>query len=167
MKKILFLIAALIVAFFTWNCEKDDICDANTATTPRLIMQFYNIDNPEQPKNVTSLLVIGQGSELPLATFNNVSKIELPLNTTQDLTTYRFTINSNNTAFDNEDLITFNYSRDDIFVSRACGYKTVFLLDAASPFVQTDGADLRWMQFVTVQQPDIQNENEVHISVLF
>src|SRR5690606_36804173 len=108
----------------------------------------------------------GQGSELPLATLSNVSEIELPLNTTQDLTTYRFTINSSNTAFDNEDLITFNHSRDDIFVSRACGYKTVFLLDATSPFVQTDGADLRWMQFVTVQHPDIQKENEVHISVL-
>jgi hypothetical protein len=166
-KRIVLIPVALLIGLFSWNCEKDDICAETTSTTPRLIMQFYNIDNPSAEKNVTSLLVTSNNGADTLAIFNGQSKIELPLHILQDQTDYAFTINSNNTAFDNTDTLTFNYTRDDIFVSRACGYKTVFLLDPATPFVQDDGADNRWMNNVTAVQPDIQNENEVHISVLF
>lgn len=167
MRKFSLLPAMALLALFTWNCEKDDICDENTSTTPRLIMQFYDRDNPETKKNVTNLLVAGDGSTQDPMLFTAVSKIELPLNTVADLTAYHFTINSTNTTLDNEDILTFHYTRDDVFVSRACGYKTVFLLDQATPFVQDIGSDGQWMEDITVEQPDIQNENEVHISVYF
>ena len=167
MKRILLIPVVLLLAIFSWNCEKDDICSENTPTTPRLIMQFYNIDDPTAVKNVTSLLVTSNDGQDTLAIFNAQSKIELPLKILSDVTQYRFTLNSNSTAIDNTDELTFNYTRDDIFVSRACGYKTIFVLDPATPFVQDNGTDEQWMHNITVEQPNILNENEVHISVLF
>ena len=35
-----FLHLLILIAFS--SCEKDDICDANTVTTPRLIIDFYD-----------------------------------------------------------------------------------------------------------------------------
>ena len=167
MKRFVLIIVVVLFGCFSWNCEKDDICSESTPTTPRLIMKFYSIDDPTTEKNVNSLLVTSNSGQDTLAIFQNVSRIELPLQILADQTQYAFTINSNNTAFDNTDTLTFNYTRDDIFVSRACGYKTVFLLDPATPFVQDNGPDSRWMNNVTVEQPDIQDENEVHLSVLY
>jgi len=165
-KRLILVPIVLLIGLLSWNCEKDDICSESTSTTPRLIVQFYNIDSPSTEKTVTNLLVTTNDGQT-LETFNGVSKIELPLRTLEDQTQYAFTINSGNDAFDNTDVLTFNYTRDDIFVSRACGYKTVFLLDSTTPIVQDDSNDGRWMNNITVLQPDIQNENEVHISVLF
>lgn len=167
MKKLILIPVVALMALLGWNCEKDDICSESTPTTPRLIMEFYNIDDPTTPKNVTSLLVSGTGADEALGVFNGVSKVELPLRITDDQTQYTFTLNSSNTSIDNTDVLTFNYTRDQVFVSRACGYKTVFALDDTTPFVQDNGTDLRWMNNVTVTQPNILNEDEVHISVLF
>lgn len=167
MKKLILIPVVALLAFFSWNCEKDDICSESTPTTPRLVIQFYDINDPTTAKNVTSLLVAGTGADETLGTFSGVSKILLPLRISDDQTQYTFTLNSNNTSLDNTDVLTFNYTREQVFVSRACGYKTIFTLDDATPFVQDDGTDLRWMNNVTVAQPNILNEDEVHVSVLF
>ncbi|CAM3277744.1 Lipoprotein [Flavobacterium longum] len=167
MKKLILIPVVALIALFSWNCEKDDICSESTPTTPRLVVQFYDINDPTTAKNVTSLLVSGTGASEALGVFSGVSQIVLPLRITEDQTQYTFTLNSNNTSIDNTDVLTFNYTRDQVFVSRACGYKTVFTLDDTTPFVQDDGSDLRWMNNVTVEQPNILNEDEVHISVLF
>jgi hypothetical protein len=60
MKKGIFLLVAFVSVFFS-GCEKDDICDANTVTTPRLVLTFYDINNPSVVKNVTQLKVVGEG----------------------------------------------------------------------------------------------------------
>ena len=46
---ILFLIILTI-----YNCESDDICPESTLTTPRLIVTFYDEENPEERKNIES-----------------------------------------------------------------------------------------------------------------
>jgi hypothetical protein len=33
------------------SCEKDDICDANTPTTPQLVIEFYDAVNTTLPMN--------------------------------------------------------------------------------------------------------------------
>lgn len=38
MKKILYFL--LVFTFGLSSCEKDDICDANTPTTPRMLISF-------------------------------------------------------------------------------------------------------------------------------
>ena len=47
MKKI---IALLLLCFVITNCEKDDICSADTGTTPKLILRFYDIADEEETK---------------------------------------------------------------------------------------------------------------------
>jgi hypothetical protein len=168
--KKLLMLAVLMIALFSWNCEKDDICDENTSTTPRLIIQFYDISNPTDEKNVTNLKVTGFDRPDSLAVFNNVSRIELPLDVTTNSAGYILQNNSTNaTAINNADRLQFNYTQNTIYVSRACGYKSVFTLDPVTPYVLTDSedADGFWIQDIEVIHPEIQNENEVHVNIYF
>ena len=72
----LFLIV-LAIAFSFTGCEKDDICDANTPTTPRLIVTFYDFANPTVLKKVTDLKVTGTNESLALEVFDAVDTIEI------------------------------------------------------------------------------------------
>lgn len=178
MKKILSLILITTLAFS--GCEKDDICDANTPTTPRLIISFYDNNNSSVLKNVTNLKVIGEGMSEGIV-FNsatddskyltNGNKIAIPLKTDANTTTYEFILNSGNpnpTLID-IDRVTFNYTRNDVFVSRACGFKTLFTLDPNNPFIHTavPVTKQKWMQYISVEKSNIDNENETHIKIFF
>lgn len=179
MKKIVALL--LIATFSSSSCEKDDICDANTPTTPRLIIDFYDISNPSVLKNVTNLKVIGEGKTEgyvfnPNATGEsqylvNGSSIAIPLKTDMDTTTYNFILNSGNPnpALIDIDEVTFNYTRNDVFVSRACGFKTLFVFSPTNAIEHTaiPAAKLKWMQYISVEKSNIDNENETHIKVFF
>jgi hypothetical protein len=164
MKKIVLLLL-LIITFS--GCEKDDIC--TDETTPRLVLEFYDISNPANLKNVVNLLVTGEG-QTALGAFNGVSKIELPIDLTQDTTKYSLILNSTSLSGANEDLLQFNYSRQNVFVSRACGYKTVFELNATpNGVIKTDAttADDIWIQDINILTTNIETENETHIKIYF
>lgn len=179
MKKIIALL--LIATFSSSSCEKDDICDANTPTTPRLVIEFYNINDASSLKNVTNLKVIGEGKTEgiifnPSATgdsqyLTNGTKISIPLKTDGDTTTYTFILNSGNPnpALIDTDKVTFNYARNDVFVSRACGFKTLFEFTPSNAIVHTaePATKLKWMQVISVEKSNIANENETHIKVFF
>ena len=178
MKKILILL--LIATFAFSSCEKDDICDANTPTTPRLVIVFYDINNPSVLKNVNNLKVIGDGMTEGIV-FNsatddskyltNGSTISIPLKTDVNTTTYSFVLNSGNAnpTLTDIDEVTFNYTREDIFVSRACGFKVLFTFDPSNPIVHTSvpATKLKWMQYISVEKSNIATENETHIKVFF
>ena len=99
------------------SCEKDDICI--DATTPNLIIRFYDNTDKTVLKSVPSLYVWAVDKD---STQINVSvdTLVIPLNTMQDLSNYKF---SSNSIIDD---ITLTYTRNDEFVSRSCGYKTIF-----------------------------------------
>ena len=167
MKKIVFITLSLLLAVSFWNCEKDDICASGTPVTPRVIIEFYDAADPSVLKNVTNLGVIAPTFSEGKA-FNNVSKIEVPLRTTADVTTLNFIQNGSdtNTTNDNVDEITFNYQRVDEYNSRACGFKTLFYLNDTNPIELTvDGNN--WIQSIEVLQPNIETENEVHVKIYF
>ena len=63
-------------------------------------------------------------------------------------------------------MIKFNYAKSDVYISRACGYKTVFQLNATNAIEVTADAD-NWIQNIEVSQPNILNENEVHVKIYF
>ncbi len=167
MKKIILLI---LLAYTFSNCEKDDICDKKTATTPRLIIDFYNISIPTDKKNVTKLAVFSEGvtDSIP---FDGVSTIQLPLKINATDTKFKLVLNTGNAnpLLVNEDYLEFKYVTNTIYVSRACGYKTIFTLDETNPYTLTDNpiADLFWIKSVEVLQTNILNENETHIKILF
>lgn len=146
----LILIIIIIICYF--SCERDDICPESTATTPRLIIDLYDNDNPDDQEYVYDLVVIGIDEEFNLPdpldayneyilsdyNFSDVNSIVLPLKTDENTTQYTLiseaTINDNGTDDDltddyiegNYDTITINYSREEVYVSKACGYKTIF-----------------------------------------
>jgi len=181
MKKIQIVFLLFLFAFAFSSCEKDDICDANTPTTPRLVFEFYDISNPSVLKNVTNLKVIGEGMTEGIV-FNesasdnskyltNGSKISIPLKTDVNTTTYRFILNSGNpnpTLIDIDE-VTFNYTRNDVFVSRACGFKVLFTFAPSNAVVHTavPATKLKWMQYISVEKSNIDNEDETHIKVFF
>lgn len=172
-KKISFSIL-LTVSLST--CERDDICPEDVPTTPRLIVEFYDLLNQENIKNVPDLYVQGIGNDNPLSTFtgnSDVSLVELPLKTDESSTQFRFikdyAINDNGTPNDftddyvtgNEDIITINYTIKNVYVSRACGYKTTY----KAVNIQFDSADMdRW---IALAQPlndnqSIEDETTTH-----
>ncbi|WP_432221743.1 DUF6452 family protein [Flavobacterium sp. TMP13] len=177
-KTVIFL---LMVAFSFSGCEKDDICDADTPTTPRLVISFFDSNTPELAKKVTDLKVIGDGMEDGIIFNENAigeakfrtsgTSISIPLKTIEDSCSYTFILNdgSTNATLTNQDKIEVFYTRNNVYVSRACGFKTIFQLDTQKPFLRTDGAnaDGFWMKSVRLENPNIEFENETHIKVYF
>lgn len=164
MKKIAFITLSLLLAVSFWNCEKDDICAEGTPVTPRVIIEFFDATNPTTPKNVTNLGVISPGFTEGFA-FNGTNKIEVPLRTNVGTTELDFVLNGadNDPANDEAITLTFNYERSNVFISRACGYKTIFNLIDVLP---TDFTGT-WISSLTIEQPNIIDENETHIKIYF
>lgn len=164
MKKILLL---LLITITLSGCEKDDVCTQET--TPRLVIEFYDITNPANLKPVLNLKVKGVGQTDDLGTFNAVSKIALPLKIDDLTTKYSLIINSLSTTLANEDFLQFDYSHQNVFVSRACGYKTIFTLDSPNGVTKTDAVipDTFWIQDISIQTTNITTENETHIKIYF
>ena len=179
MKKIIALL--LILVFASSSCEPDDICDPTTPTTPRMLIQFYDKVNPSVLKNVTNLKVIGKGmSEGVVLTPNGIgdnkyitsgNNILLPLNTDAGTVYYKFIINfgDKNALLVDTDILEFKYTHENVYVSRACGYKTIFSLDNLTPFTLTDAspADGLWINYVSVVKNNITLENETIIKIFF
>ncbi len=175
MKKIF---ALLLIFISLSGCEKDDICTEET--TPRLILEFYDISNNAILKNVVDLKVKGEGAA-DFIVFNpalpetntdrylfNGNKLALPLKIDAGTTTYSLILNSDSTTSDNEDILTFNYTPENVFVSRACGYKTIFELNPApNGVIKTDAAtpDTFWIQDMNILTTTIETENEIHIKI--
>ncbi len=165
MKKI-FLVCLI---FSLLSCEKDDICDENTATTSKVVIEFYDFLNQENLKNVNQLIIKEVNQTVAFDTIDGVSTVSLPLRTSDDITKYSLVLNSDDDDLTNEDLIEFNYTRNQVYVSRACGYKTVFNLNDVNGIVHTDSAtnDLKWIKIIAIEDLIIENENETHIKIYF
>ena len=129
-------ILAILFGIFTMmsiGCEPDDICPQSTPTTPSLIIRFYDISNQESKKSVAKLRIQGVGNDNPLTDYNVVTtdSIVLPLKTDTSSTQYKLHkdyvfVDDTTPPNGNEDIITFNYTTEQVYVSRACGYKTIF-----------------------------------------
>lgn len=164
MKKIFLL---LLITFSFSGCEKDDICDASTVTTPLLKIDFYSTGTNPIPKNVTKLEVKENGTAVVYKTpFDGVSTISIPLKTTAKETVYDFTINKG-VATEKTEVVKFTYNTNDVFVSRACGYKATFDLtnpNTLAGFVAANPSN--WISNVQIVKTNIEN-NETHIKIFF
>lgn len=184
MKKLLTLL--LVLPLLT-TCERDDLCPESSPTTPNMIIDFVDNNIIENSKNVFGLVVLGidDPSVFPLNTSvpedsnlrgvsgEDTNQIFLPLKTTEDQTHFilisEFEIDDNGTSDNladdfftgNQELVTINYIRSDVYVSRACGYKTIFENVATTLDEGTDG---QWI-FQTIPQNDnliIEDETTTH-----
>ena len=175
--KYLILTTITIIIGVNLSCERDDICPESTPTTPRLVIDAYDVDNVDDKKNVPGLLIIGVDNDnaLPGYTITSTSSIKLPLRTDANFTQYILikdaTINDNGTPNDtsddtiegNYDTITINYLREEVYVSRACGYKTIF--NNINLTVETDTDNWIKSRIPLIEDNIIDNEAETHFNI--
>lgn len=189
MKKISYIgILGILIttAFFSFSCEKDDICVEGTITTPLLVIEFFDSTNnsgEEAAKNVTDLWVeaVDPNTEVidgitfiidPIQTTpQTTNTVSIPLRTQEGSSAYRFIrdyeLDDDGNQLGNEDIITFNYATQEIFLSRACGYITNYTLNIS------DGADVtadtdNWINTDTgilISEINVQNETVTHVKI--
>lgn len=160
------------------SCEKDDICAEGTPTTPELIIRFYDLANQDETKTVAQLYAYVLDDSNNAFNINGLTiatrdSIGLPLRTDDNSTRFvlhqDFDIDDNGTPDDdsddiilgNPDVVTVNYEREDLYVSRACGYKTIF--NNISFSVELDGDN--WILNSDITSANVENENSAHVKV--
>lgn len=182
MKKLKFIILLLLVTLI--SCERDDICAESTPTTPRLLVEFYDTTEPEDLKPVTRLTVYGEdlannptddNTEGTLVFNANSTAVELPLlidNSGESITTRYILEKDTNLRLDDNDntnsdidIIVISYETEFVYVSRACGYKSIFK-DLQVTFEASDGTT--WISSIEVNDAieQVENENTVHVRIL-
>ena len=167
MKKVSVLF--LVISIFL-GCEKDDICSSDTGTTPQLILRFYDIANQEETKAVPNLLVYGINSFNEIVVFDgigllatNTDSIAIPLQTSDNFTRFVLHRDLEDGDFEtgNIAVVITNYESENIYVSRACGYKQIF---------NNLGIDLEpdpsnWVINSEILSTTVKNKNEAHVKI--
>ncbi|MCO6149403.1 DUF6452 family protein [Flavobacterium sp. NRK1] len=177
MKRLIASIAILlIITSYLLSCEKDDLCAEGTPTTPGLVIDFYRTENPTALKSVTNFKCYVPGSTDTIKV--NGTGVILPLKEDADKVQWALEYNYKPTIGDtisNVALMEIRYKRTDTYVSRACGFKTTFLLDNSSEqslnptvtdYNTEDNLDL-YIGETIVNTPIIENEDETHINIYF
>ena len=169
------------------SCERDDICAEATQTTPALLVEFRDVSSPDDLKSVRRLRVIAIDQENnPIDTLSLINAdpntISLPLIIGPELNsegevnkiTTRYFLEKNSDLADNDDdeddseIVIFEiiYSNEFIYVSRACGYKSIFRLEpiTGARIIATD--DMPWANNAIIENELIENENEAKVLIL-
>lgn len=178
MKKISSFLMLIFVVFA--GCESDDVCDAGTPTTPKVVIEFYNFNNQSLLKNVTNLTIVGQGLSTGLVLnsgastdaekyFFNSTKIAVPLKIDQSSTTYNFILNAKLPAIPITDVVKFNYIKVDEYVSRACGYRNFFDFNSSPVAITINNGSAAtsgfWIKDVQILKQTIKDETTTHVKI--
>ena len=158
-------IASLLILIVALNsCTRDDLCPEGTATTPNLIIVFKDNANRELRKSVEGLSVAtdyeNSSIVFPMTTTDSIA---IPLSTTSDTTKYLFTRNVI-TEIDttvNTDKVMFVYDRKDLYVNRACGFKTEF--QGITHNLEQEGNE-NWILNITTASDTIIDEKKAHFT---
>ncbi len=164
MKKQLFLLIVILGAFLISACEKDDICV--DGDTPLLILRFYDAQDTTNFKDVASFRIIGEGQEDPLSSFDRTTtdSVAIPLRADQSPTQFLLILNSadeDDVESGNIDTLSFSYTVEEVFVSRACGFIANY--NDLSPQL-TSGSE-NWIQSIEVVDTTITNQFSAHVKI--
>ncbi|MGI9547057.1 MAG: DUF6452 family protein [Flavobacteriaceae bacterium] len=156
----------IILGFILINsCEKDDICVEGD--TPLLIITFYDAENPEEPKTVSSLRVQGLGQESPVDTFtdrSSLDSISIPLRINQPDTGFLLILDSateDDAETGNIDTLSFSYTTQEVFVSKACGFIANY--DELNESLTTDAEN--WIQSIEIISSTINSQASAHVQI--
>ena len=147
MKKILTILVLFCVIT---SCEKDDFCTLNPIT-PKLVLRFYDNVNKTQLKNVNQLYVWAAGKDSILVN-QSTDSISIPLNSIANETVYNFSKGNVVNQF------TIQYTPQQIYVSRYCGFKVNF--DEVS-YISSN----TWIADFEVTTITIKNQNAAHVQI--
>ncbi|MEI6864598.1 DUF6452 family protein [Flavicella sp.] len=147
MKKTLILFTVLL--YLLTSCEDDDFC--NDPTTPRLIIVFYDTDNPTEKKEIP--IYVWADNKDSIYQLTSTDSILIPLDTGNTFTKYRL-------ATENVvDTLDLTYTTSDLFVSESCGYIAQF-----NDF-EVDKSTYNWIDYIEVNVTKIEDETETHIKI--
>ncbi|WP_298759883.1 DUF6452 family protein [uncultured Psychroserpens sp.] len=181
MKRFIVLLSiTILTTFIVWSCERDDICAEGTATTPHLIIRFYDVNNQNNFKDVRQLEIKGLGddglpfSETPILSRVNTDSIVLPLRFAEEgiETITRFQLEKDADFADNMDpnndsnidIIEIKYTPEFIYVSRACGYKSIFNFGPTGGITREVDSEI-WITNTEIVNEIIDNENAAQIII--
>ena len=148
-------------------CESDDICPETTPTTPRIIITFYDINNPDEKKTVESLAVYAiKNNQMNIINDIygiNTDSIAIPLRDDEAFSNFKFykdfdDLDGNPSGI--EDNIYIDYEISSIFISRACGFINNYNI---LNFLQQDTG---WILDNLILSDSITNENQAHVKIL-
>jgi len=154
-----------LLLFGLLGCEKDDICV--DGDTPLLVIRFFDSTQPETPKAVDNLRVIGLGNGDPVPTFadrSSLDSIALPLRPGETETTFiliRDSQDEDGVETGNPDTLRLNYVSREAFISRACGFIANY--EDLESQLQTDSEN--WIQSIEVDTTSVQNQDSRHVSI--
>ena len=172
MKKFFIILIATVT---TYNCESDDICPESTLTTPRMIITFYDVNNPEERKNVESLGVyIIKNSEFTLINeINgiNTDSIAIPLRDDESVSNFKLCKDFSDdipvipSGLPNH--LYVDYEINERFISRACGFINNYNLSLALPYDPLNTpSPTNWISDVIILNDSVNNENQSHVKIL-
>ncbi|SHH48938.1 DUF6452 family protein [Winogradskyella jejuensis] len=193
MKKYAYLF--LLISLILFSCERDDICADGTPTTPRLLIEFFDAVDTEVSKTVTRLTIYADDANITIPDnenssgailvepfeqeriFNrNSNSAGLPLKIDDEgettITRYFFEKDTNlrldedNSTNSNIDVIEITYETEFIYISRACGFKSIFknieidIIDDGDNWIQ----NTRFAN-TTDLQITVENEDTTHVQI--
>ncbi|MFT5079015.1 MAG: hypothetical protein ACI825_000857 [Planctomycetota bacterium] len=158
---------ALALVIFITGCTRDDICDPGEATTPLLIITFKDFLNRDEAKQVVGLSVIGDYTpEVTILTSATTDSIAIPMRTAADNTQYQLIRAATDTSAEIIDVYLAAYAREDVYINRACSYKTIFNNVAFSKnTTDSDNDPATWILDVVINQTNVTDENQSHITI--
>ncbi len=151
MKKYIFI--SILLLLTNSSCEKDDVC--LEPVTPKLMLKFYDFQNPLNEKEVENLSIVVLPENDTIYKNLTTNELSLQLNVNQDFSKFLF-IKDQNT-----DTLTYSYERHPVFVSKTCGYKTIF--EQFSTQLSTDNN--LWIKNIEVITPTVNTDTLTHVKI--
>ena len=143
------------------SCEKDDICLEGTPGTPRMVVLFRDHENPSARKEVSELTIKGFDQEEAYLVFSGDS-VGIPLKNNFELTQYELVLGADT---DNPiaDSLQINHKQFDIYINRACGYKTNYIFKNPSHYILTQGNG--WIKNIEIIKDTLSDEEDSHLAI--
>lgn len=163
-----FLLSTIGASLF-FSCEKDDLCDGQTAT-PKVRIELYDKSNSTtlKPAYKVECYVIPEiaSDSIKSLVFDNKSEIQLPLdiNKLETVWNLRFTEIINNDTLTKTDQVKFVYNPKAEYVSKACGYKSVYFNVVVNREENPSG---NWIVNYTQLVKDVINEEKIHAKIYY
>ena len=158
MIRILFL---SMVLFGLWSCTKDDLCSEETPTTPLLTIEFLDITDRLTPKPANDLAIRVRDADSTVV-YPSVSDVTvaIPLDTEADQS--QFYLIDQASSEENLSVVQLDlfYQRQDIYVNRACAFKTIYTNMA----FESDQTPLSWIQDIELLTPTVEDAS-VHMYI--
>lgn len=167
MRGISYLLTLVVFLCAMQACERDDLCATSIPKSPRLVLRFADAANPGQFLAPTGLKVIYPevNDSLPSGsgTFAQDSLgIPIPTGIGEINTLIILVENANDTLLRNADTLDLRYLANEVFVSKACGFKNDFILQSVS--LRADNNN--WIQSISIINDTIQNEFQAAVRIV-